>query len=53
MKQIKFLLIIRLLLLCFIGQAQVTTNFNNENIISKNGYFTKGYQEKIDFDIPE
>lgn len=32
--------------------AQVTTNFNNENVISSRGKFLKDYRQNIDFTIP-
>ncbi len=52
MKALKHFLFIHLLFLCFLAQAQVKTNFNNETIVSNKGQFVKDYKTKVDFEIP-
>jgi len=52
MKTILRLLTAPLLLLCFLTQAQVKTNFNNKTLIDEKGHFLKSYKAIIDFEIP-
>lgn len=52
MNKIKYFLFFHLIFLCSIVESQVKTNFNNETIISQNGYFAKRYRTKVDFEIP-
>lgn len=51
MKTILKLLTASLLLLCFLSQAQVKTNFNNKPLIDEKGHFLKPYKRKIDYEI--
>jgi len=51
----KKILSIPLAILCFIANhsiAQVSTNFNNQNIISAKGQFERNYNQFIDLIIP-
>lgn len=41
-----------LFVLPFSVQAQVTTNFNNKELISNQGRFKKAYKEQINFETP-
>jgi|GEM_PF-6726155 len=52
MKTILRLLAAPLLLLCFLAQAQVKTDFNNKTLIDEKGHFLKSYKATIDFEIP-
>ena len=52
MKAIKYFLLTNLIFLCYLAQAQVKTDFNNESVISNQGRFMKDYAIKVDFEIP-
>ena len=51
MKKILLFNFIILLFTCSNLLAQVSTNFNNDNIISSTGRFSKNYVDKVDFKI--
>ncbi|MEQ1553963.1 MAG: trypsin-like peptidase domain-containing protein [Ferruginibacter sp.] len=52
MKKITQLILILLSINISNAVAQVTTNFNNENLISSRGTFSKNYATSIDFTVP-
>lgn len=53
MNLIKRLLLPALLCYCFIGNAQVNTDFNNNVPITTEGKFNKARQSKIDLELPQ
>ncbi len=52
MKKVKYYILILWASICFLTQAQVSTNFNNEILISSQGRFAKDYLAQVDYELP-